>query len=115
MLVCLHPVPRMYQGLPDMGVQIPRIIEGNSELGRHLQCLVVRLEAYGIGVVVKMTEGVPKWVIQQEMIEGDYDLVSVAAEPGNWLRRIFLSSVVEPVLGFARRPIFIARPPNGQS
>jgi nucleotide-binding universal stress UspA family protein len=112
MLAAIPPVPRMYQGLPGMSVEIPKILKGKSTLGKHLECLVGRLEAHGVGVVLKINEGDSKWVIYQEVIEGDYDLIAVAAGPDDWFKRVLLRSVVDPVLGSANRPIFIARPPS---
>jgi len=112
MLASLPPVPRMYQGLSGMSVQIPKILKGSSALGKHLECLVGRLEAHGREVRLKIVEGDPKWVIQQEVNEEDYDLIAVTAEPEGWLKGMFLSSVVDPVWDFANRPILIARPPN---
>jgi nucleotide-binding universal stress UspA family protein len=112
LLAAIPPVPRMYQGLPEMSVEIPKILEGKSALGNHLECLVGRLEAHGVDVALRIPEGDSKWVIHQEMIEGDYDLVAVAAEPDDWFKKVLLRSVVDPVLGFTNKPIFIARPPN---
>jgi nucleotide-binding universal stress UspA family protein len=112
MLAVLPPVPRMYQGLPGMSVEIPQILKGKSALGKHLECLVGRLEAHGVDVNLKIPEGDTKWVIYQEVIEIDYDLIAVAAEPDDWLKRVLLRGVVDPVLGSAKRPIFIARPPS---
>jgi nucleotide-binding universal stress UspA family protein len=112
MLAVIPPVPRMYQGLPGMSVEIPQILTGKSALGKHLECLVGRLEVHGVDVILKILEGDSKWVICQEVIEGDYDLIAVAAEPDDWLKRVILRGVVDPVLGSAKRPIYIARPPS---
>jgi nucleotide-binding universal stress UspA family protein len=109
-LAPIPPVPRMYHGLPGMSVEIPKIINDKSALGEHLECLVGRLEAHGVNAELKVPEGDPKWVIYQEVIEEDYDLIAVTAEPDDWFKRILLRSVVDPVLGSANRPIFIARP-----
>ncbi|OGO20919.1 MAG: hypothetical protein A2Z14_01725 [Chloroflexi bacterium RBG_16_48_8] len=113
MSVPLPPIPRMYQGLSGMSVQIPKMLKGNSALEKHLQSLTARLASHGIEVKLNILEGDTKRIIQQEVMEGEYDLVSVAAKPESWLKRTLLSSVVNPVLEYARIPIFIAKPPNG--
>jgi nucleotide-binding universal stress UspA family protein len=113
MLVPLPTVPRMYQGFPEMSIQMPKILEGKSKLGEHLRSIIARFEAHGMGVNVRVLEGTAKCVIQQEVIQEDYDLIAVAAEPEGWLKKRLMSSVVDPVLDYARRPIFIAKPPDG--
>ncbi len=113
MLVPLPPVPRMYQGLPEMSVDIPKILIGSSELGDHLRSIMARFEGHGVEVKLRILEGVTRYVIQQEVIEEEYDLIVVSAEHESWLKRRLMSSVADPVLDFARRPILVANPPNG--
>jgi nucleotide-binding universal stress UspA family protein len=113
MLVTLPSVPRMYQGLPEMSIQIPKILKGKSELGVHLQSLISRFESHGIEVRLKILEGVAKWVIHQEVIKEDYNLVAIAAESESTLKRMLTGCVLDPVLDFAKSPIFIAQPLTG--
>jgi len=110
LLVSLPPVPRMYRGLDEMSLQIPRILNGKSTLGNHLKGLVERLETYGMNVKLKIDDVDAKWVIKNEVSEEDYDLIVVTAESRSWLRRILLSSLVEHVVEFADKPILIVRP-----
>jgi nucleotide-binding universal stress UspA family protein len=110
LLVSLPPVPKMYQGLDEMSLQIPEILQGQSTLGKHLKGLVGKLETCGVNVKLKIDEGDPKWVIKNEVSVEDYDLIVVTAESSSWLRRILLSSLVERVLEFADKPILMARP-----
>lgn len=113
MLVSLPSVPRMYQGLPEMTIQIPEILKGKSGLGVHLRSLISRFESHGIDIRLHIIEGVSKWVIQQEVIKEDFDLVAIAAESENTLKRMLTGCVLDPVLDFAKSPIFIAQPLTG--
>jgi nucleotide-binding universal stress UspA family protein len=112
-LVPIPQVPRMYQGFPEMEIQIHSILRGNSALGELLRSIIARLESQGREVHLHILEGAVRNVIQQEVVEDDHDLIAIAAEPESWFIRRLMGSIIDLVLDYARRPIFIAKSLSG--
>ncbi len=109
-LAVVPPVPVMYRGAIRMQQGLPALLATNTTLGRQMRRIVRRLVNWQIEGTLRLREGTPDYQIRRELLEGDYDLITITAEThGRWLRRL-VGDVIGPLLRWADRPVLIAKP-----
>jgi nucleotide-binding universal stress UspA family protein len=109
-LVVVPPVPAMYRGLTRMQQGLAAVLAADTPLGAQVRQVARRLVDWEIDGTLRLREGAPDWQIHEEVAEGDYDLLVVAAQPqGRWTRRLW-GDLVCRLLHCVDRPILIARP-----
>lgn len=79
--------------------------------GAHLEQCLRQLEKSGIQASLRFRQGKPVQQISDELAQGDYDLLVIAAEAeGNFVNRLL--TTIEAHHLHAERPIFILKPPT---
>lgn len=108
-LAIVPPVPAMYQGMPHMRQGLAELLAGDSALGHQMRGAGQRLADWKINSMLRLCQGPPDWVIHRELVEGDYDLVAVAAEHHHCWLRWLLGELVAPMLRGTAQPVLIAK------
>jgi nucleotide-binding universal stress UspA family protein len=109
-LTIVPPVPAMYHSMARMQQGLMAVLASDSTLGRQMRRATQQLADWEVKSTLRLCQGPPEWLIHREMVQGDYDLVAVAAERHcRWLRWL-LGELVAPVLRWADRPVLITRP-----
>ncbi len=71
---------------------------------------IPRLAQWQIEGTLRFRQGEPEWQIRWEVMDRNYDLIVIGAEPyGRW-PRLLMAELVAPMLGWLNRPLLIARP-----
>ncbi len=109
-LVMVPPVPAMYYGMPRMQQGVTLLLDGDDALGRQTRRATQQLADQKIENAVRLCQGSPDLLIRREMLEGNYDLVVVAAERQHRWVRFLLGDLVVPILRWADQPVLVARP-----
>lgn len=78
--------------------------------GQNLRKILRRLVETEVESVLKMKQGAVERQVRQELIDAHYDLVVVSAEPPGRLLGSHLGRLVESLLFWTIRPVFVARP-----
>jgi len=82
----------------------------DTPLGQQLRRIAQQLVNWDIEGKLRFRQGPPDWQIKSEVNEGNYDLIVLAADPDDWWMRRILGRLVGPLLGWADRPVLIAKP-----
>ena len=106
----VSPVPAMYRGMARMQQGLTSLLAGDDTLGRQVRRAVQQLADWKIENTLRLCQGSPDLLICHEMVEGNYDLVVVAAECHNRWLRFLMGELVVPMLRWADQPVLIARP-----
>lgn len=85
-------------------------LTSDTVLGEQLRYIAWRLVDWERHGTLRLRPGAPEWQIQRELVEGDYDLTIIAADPSGWWQRRLLGQLVSPLLDRANWPVLIAKP-----
>jgi nucleotide-binding universal stress UspA family protein len=108
-LVVVPPVPAMYRGLTRMQQGLAAVLAADTPLGEQVRRVARHLVDWEIDATLRLRQGAPDWQIHEEVAEGDYDLLVVAAQPpGRWVRWL-RDDLVCRLLHCIDRPVLIAR------
>jgi nucleotide-binding universal stress UspA family protein len=77
--------------------------------GQSIYTYARRLLLQGITGDICQRQGEPNLQIQQEVREGNYDLVVIGAEPYSRLERWIFGELVGPMLHWIDRPVLVAK------
>jgi nucleotide-binding universal stress UspA family protein len=102
----------MYNVGQHVQVGLDVLLSPNTPSGhylRHIACQLARLQ---IEANLRLRQGSPDRQIQDEVAEGNYDLIVIGSEPHGRLYRLLLGEIVTPMLRWIDRPLLIARPPE---
>ncbi|MEE8568403.1 MAG: universal stress protein [Anaerolineales bacterium] len=91
---------------------MPALLTTEDTLGRKLRSVAHRLVDWEIEGTLRIREEMPSQQIRCETIEGNHDLIVIATEPPNRLRRWMVGELVDPLLSWADRPVLIAKSHN---
>jgi nucleotide-binding universal stress UspA family protein len=109
-LPILYSVPSMYAPASSEETALGELLSPNTQPGQQLRCLSQRLAQWQIEGTLRFRPGEPEWQIRWEVMEGNYDLIIISAEPyGRW-QRLLMGELVASMLGWLNRPLLIARP-----
>jgi nucleotide-binding universal stress UspA family protein len=82
----------------------------DTPLGRQLRRITQQLVNWEVEGTLRFRQGSLSQQIQREISEGNYDLITVAADSTDWWLRRLLGEAVNPLLRWVNRPVLIARP-----
>ena len=88
------------------------LLSPNTPSGNHLRYVAQQLKHWQINGNLHLRQGDPDRQIQDEVAEGNYDLVLIGAEPRGRLYRFLLGEFIGPLLYWIDRPLLIARLPH---
>lgn len=99
---CDH-VTRMQQG-------IAQWLATDTTLGRQMRRIAQNLASWETRGTLRFRQGPAETQIQREVVEGDHDLIVIAADPSSWWSRRLLGELVTPLLRCTNRPVLVAKP-----
>jgi nucleotide-binding universal stress UspA family protein len=99
----------MYHGLSRLEGGLAELLSGNTALGRQMRRVARQLVDRSIEGKLRIRQGAPAWEVRREAVEGEHDLVVVAAVPQDRLRRLLLGDLATSILRVLDRPVLIAR------
>jgi hypothetical protein len=102
-----NPIPAFYSSLPQ---DVPSLISSDCALGRKMRWVANKLLEWEIDGSLRLRNELPNDQIRCEVLEGDHDLIVIAADPENMIRRMLVGTLVAPLLSWADRPLLIAKP-----
>lgn len=81
----------------------------DTPLGWQLRQIAGQLVDWEIEGKLRFRQGSPDSQIQNEIAEGDHDLIVIAADSTSWWERRLLGKLVSPLLRWVDRPVLIAK------
>jgi nucleotide-binding universal stress UspA family protein len=109
-LPILYSFPSVYTPVSSEETALGELLSPNTEPGQQLRCLSPRLAQWQIESTLRFRQGEPEWQIRWEVMDRNYDLIIIGAEPyGPW-HQLLMAELVAPMLGWLNRPLLIARP-----
>jgi nucleotide-binding universal stress UspA family protein len=105
-------VPAMYDGMKGMTINLSQVLVTECSLGKQLRRVAKSLVDHETEGTLKLRQGSFRWQVEEELVEGDYDLIVVAAGDKGWFQKIVLGELVDAVIGIANQPVFVAKPYN---
>lgn len=81
----------------------------DTPLGCQLRRIAGQLANWDIEGTLHFRQGSPSSQIQREVLEGEPDLIVVAADSSNWLLRRIPGQLINPLLRWVDRPVLIAK------
>jgi len=108
-LPVVPPIPLMYAGLKRMNYSPTTLLASNCPLGRKIRQITHRLNEWEIKGMLRLCDETPDLLIQSEVSEGDYDLIVIASEPHNRIRKWVLGNMMNTLLKWTDRPVLIAQ------
>jgi nucleotide-binding universal stress UspA family protein len=86
------------------------LLTANTPLGQRMREIAQHLVEWEIEGTLRLRQGPPEWQIRRELLQGDYDLIVVAAMPqGRWLSHLE-GDLASSLLRWTDRPVLIAIP-----
>jgi len=109
----------MVPSTPGLCDQVARVQHGlgqwlatDTTLGRQMRRMAQHLVDWEAQGTLRFRQGSPESQIQREVVEGDYDLIIMTADPPGWWSRRLFGELVAPLLRCADQPVLIAKPMN---
>ncbi len=103
-------VPAMYTLGNRIQTGLDVLLSPNTPSGCYLRLIAKQLAQKEVEARLHLRQGDPAHQIQEEIAEGNYDLVLLGAEPHGRFYRLLLGELVAPLLRWINRPLLIARP-----
>ncbi len=113
-LAVVPPAPAMYGQRAGMDQGLAQLLASATPLGRQMRRAARRLVDSEIKGTLRLRQGPPDWQICREIVQGDYDLLALAAKPCRWWLRCLEGDPIDALLHKAGRPVLIARPVTAQ-
>jgi nucleotide-binding universal stress UspA family protein len=111
-LAVVPQVPAMYGRPAGMVQGLPMLLTTSTPMGRRMRQTARHLVGWEIPGTLRLRQGSPDWQIRRELVEGDYDLVVLAARPRRHWQRWLEGDLLCPLLRWTDRPVLIATPPG---
>ncbi len=108
-LAVVPSLPGLYHRGDHIQPGLDVLLAPNTCPGRQLHQVIHQLGQWHIEWTLRLRQGEPGWQIRQQVLEGDYDLVIIAAEPYSRWQRWLLGELVGPLLDWIDRPLLIAK------
>lgn len=107
-LAVVPPMPGMYGRRGRLSQGLPELLTSSTKLGQQMRRVARHLVDWEIESSLCLCEGVPERQVQRMMIEGEYDLLAVAASPHTVLSRCLAGDLSGSLLRRMERPLLIA-------
>jgi nucleotide-binding universal stress UspA family protein len=109
-LVVVPPVPAMHRGLARMEQGLPSLLSTDTSLGKKLRQVAKQLVDWEVKSTLRMRQGPPDWEIRREVVEADYDLIAVTANPRHRWLQLPEDDVSTRLFRWAERPVLVVKP-----
>jgi nucleotide-binding universal stress UspA family protein len=104
-------LPAMYSLGNRVQTGLDLLLSPNTPSGNYLRYVAQQLKHWQIDGILHLRQGDPDRQIRDEVMEGNYDLVLIGAEPRGRFYRALLGEMVKPLLCWIDRPLLIAQAP----
>lgn len=109
-LAIVPPVPAMYGQQERMQQGLTALLNTRTTLGQKMHRAAQRLVDWEIDGRLRLCEGPFDRQLQQEVLEGDHDLIIVDADPVYRHLQCLANGLVSALLRWTDRPVLIAKP-----
>jgi nucleotide-binding universal stress UspA family protein len=109
-LAVVPPVPAMYSGLSRLEQSLAALLTTDTALGRQMRQVARRLAECRVDGTLRLRQGAPDDQIYRELVEGDHDLIVMAARPCHWWLRRLQGDPICSLLSRIDRPLLLAEP-----
>jgi nucleotide-binding universal stress UspA family protein len=109
-LAVISHMPTTYDHVTRMQRGLAQWLATDTTLGRQLRRIAQHLVSWETRGTLRFRQGPAETQIQREVVEGDYDLVVIAADPASWWSRRVFGELVTPLLRCTDRPVLVAKP-----
>lgn len=114
-LPIIIPIPEMYKQSARENINVSSLLSTNSILGRKVLQTMRRFMEQDIEVDISLSNETPFWQVWYEIKNKSYEIILIAADPGNWLLRWAGGELAASVLEWADQPVLISKPFESQS
>jgi nucleotide-binding universal stress UspA family protein len=108
-LTVVPPVPALYGHRLCTQHGLDALLTTNTTLGRQMRRVTQWLVDWEVESTLRLRQGMPDQEIRHEVAQGDYDLIALADQPGEWWQRYLVRDWVASLLSWADRPVLIAK------
>jgi len=115
LLPIIIPIPEMYEHSAREYVNVSSLLSSKSTLGRKMLQTMRRFMEQDIEVDISLSNETPFWQAWYEIKNKSYEIILIAADPGNWLLRWAVGELAASVLEWADQPVLISKPFESQS
>jgi nucleotide-binding universal stress UspA family protein len=112
-LAVIAPLPAVYGQCTRMQQGLDAVLATQTPLGQQMRRAARWLVDWEVQATLLLRQGLPDQKIRREVVQGEYDLIVVADQPGAWWRRCLSGDWVASLPGWAGRPVLIAKPFRG--
>jgi nucleotide-binding universal stress UspA family protein len=109
-LVVVPPVPVMYEHCKRMQLSLDALLTTDTPLGQQMRRVARCLVDWEIEGRLRLRQGDPEMQIRSEIVEGDYDLITIATQSRDRWERWLVRDQIISLLRWADRPVLVARP-----
>jgi len=81
----------------------------DTTLGRQMRRIAQHLVKWETRGTLRFRQGPAETQIQREGLEGEHDLIVIAADPSPWWSRRLMGELVTPLLRWVDRPVLVAK------
>ena len=113
-LPIIIPIPEMYKQSARENINVSSLLSTNSILGRKVLQTMRRFMEQDIEVDISLSNETPFWQAWYEIKNKCYEIVLIAADPGNWLLRWAGGELAASVIEWADQPVLISKPSESQ-
>lgn len=113
-LPIIIPIPEMYKQSARENINVSSLLSSNSILGRKVLQTMRRFMEQDIEVDISLSNETPFWQVWYEIKNKSYEIILIAADPGNWLLRWAGGELAASVLEWADQPVLISKPSESQ-
>ena len=114
-LPIIIPIPEMYKLSARENINVSSLLSSNSILGRKVLQTMRRFMEQDIEVDISLSNETPFWQVWYEIKNKSYEIILIAADPGNWLLRWAGGELAASVLEWADQSVLISKPFESQS
>ena len=114
-LPIIIPIPEMYKQSARENINVSSLLSSNSILGRKVLQTMRRFMEQDIEVDISLSNETPFWQVWYEIKNKSYEIILIAADPGNWLLRWAGGELAASVLEWADQSVLISKPFESQS
>ncbi len=109
-LAVIPPVPIMVHGPARREQGMAAFLTSNTILGRQMHQVARRLAECQVDGTLRLRQGAPDQQICRQVVEGDHDLIIMAARPRKWWLRQLKGDPICSLLSQVDRPVLFAEP-----
>jgi len=113
-LAVVPHMPATYDHVTRKQYGLAQWLATDTALGRQTRRIAQHLVNWDTRGTLRFRQGPAETQIQREVLEGNYDLIVIAADPSSWWSRRLSGELVTPLLRWVDQPVLVAKPTISQ-